>query len=60
MRKILKLLMVVLIVLGITLSVLNFISIDNMANPIPFPGAEVIGTEGPGGSWDCTGRPFDC
>lgn len=58
MKKILKLLMVVIMVLGITLSILNFISVDNMAK-ISFPTPDDDwGTEDDYG--ECTGRPHDC
>jgi hypothetical protein len=53
MRKIFKLLMVVLIVVGITLSVLNFISVDNMASFSQFDGT--LRSDG-----ECAGRPLDC
>jgi len=52
MKKIFKLIMIVLMLLGITLSVLNFISIDNMANKSP-----VEGTVTPDG---CPGAGLNC
>lgn len=57
MRKILKLLMVLLIMLGIAISALSFISVDSMAN-IPLPSPDGQGTLRSDG--ECTGRPLNC
>jgi hypothetical protein len=54
LRKILKLIMIVLIMVGIALSILNFISVDNMAGP----GRTSIGTRDIDG--ECAGEPLNC
>jgi len=60
MRKISKLIIIIIMLLGITLSILNFISVDNMAqidtgtNP-----KESTGTWDPGDK-TCTGPPLNC
>jgi hypothetical protein len=59
MRRVLKLTMIILMIVGITLSVLNFISVDNIAVKDPIPG-NGIGTQGPNGPLDCTGPPLNC
>jgi len=59
MIKVLRLLMIILIVLGIVLSIVNFISVDNMAgsNKEPAAGEGWRGTQQPDG---CYGEPLNC
>ena len=60
MRKALKITMIVLMILGITLSILNFVSVDSLAldtKPSPV-GGKWIGTEEDDG--ECTGAPLNC
>ncbi len=52
MRKIFKLIMIILMILGITLSVINFISVDDMALRPE--------TEGTVDGGDCVGEPLNC
>lgn len=52
MRKIFKLIMIILMILGITLSVINFISVDDMASR--------SATEGTEDGGDCVGEPLNC
>ncbi|UCH95256.1 MAG: hypothetical protein JSV88_00035 [Candidatus Aminicenantes bacterium] len=56
MRKILKLIMIISMMLGITLSILNFISVDSMAK-LPGKGGGYQGTLQPDG---CYGEPLNC
>ena len=52
MKKVLKIIIIILMILGITLSVLNFISVDNIALR---PNAE-----GSIDGSDCAGEPLNC
>jgi len=61
MKKTLKLMITIIMVLGITLLALNFISDDNNADGGGFPGSNSNST----GTWDpvdrtCTGAPLNC
>jgi hypothetical protein len=51
MRKLFKLIVIILMIFGITLSVLNFISVDNMA---------LRSAQGSMDSGDCAGEPLNC
>jgi len=53
MKRFLKLLLIVLMLLGITLSIINFISVDNMATKPPE-------TEGTVQSDGCYGAELNC
>lgn len=52
MIKILKLLMIILMILGIALSIINLISVDNMAIPSV--------SEGSAQNDGCYGPPLNC
>jgi hypothetical protein len=54
LKKILKMIIIALIVVGIAISILNFISVDNMAGP----GRTPIGTRDIEG--ECAGDPLNC
>lgn len=59
MRKILKLLLIALMILGVALSIMNIMSVDNMADRVPAGGSNFTGT------WDpsnrrCAGAPLNC
>jgi hypothetical protein len=59
MIRFLKWLFVIGMIVGVTLAILNFISIDNMAERIPGDGKDLVGT------WDpsnrrCAGAPLNC
>jgi len=58
MRKGLKYLAIILMIVGITLSVLNFISVDNMAE-MQKPGSNITGTYDPVDQ-TCTGASLNC
>ncbi|MCK5056795.1 MAG: hypothetical protein KAT34_09085 [Candidatus Aminicenantes bacterium] len=59
-KKAVKAIIIILAVIGVAFSTLNFLSVDNMAiDPIRVAGG-VIGTQGPGGPLDCTGPPLNC
>lgn len=61
MIKILKSLMIILMILGIALSILNFISVDSMAINEPGSGGETWGVTGTKQSNGlCIGDPLNC
>ncbi len=64
MKKVLKLLLIVLMLLGISITIINIISIDNIAEKRNGPsrvGSQSGGVDGTlGDDGSCTGRPYDC
>lgn len=61
MRKALRLMMIILMIMGITLSMLNFISVDNMAYDPGDPVAVGAGrTKGSQQNDGCHGPPLNC
>jgi hypothetical protein len=60
-KKILKIIMIAIMLLGITLSIINFISVENQAR-IPEAGSSMEGTiiVNPDGTIDCQGAPSNC
>lgn len=60
-NRVLKIVMILIMLLGITLSIINFISIESHAG-IPDAGVGLSGTIVilPDGSIDCQGAPSNC
>lgn len=57
LKKMIKLVIVVIIILGLTYSFLNFVSIDSHAFQRGTEGTKVYHSDG---SYDCQGEPYDC
>lgn len=56
-RKVLKLILIAVMLVGIILSIFNFTSIESQARP---KGVEGTTVENGDGTTDCQGAPLDC